>query len=127
MAIENILAALVEHATAQSKSTVLKPLAWLLSICAVSILGAVRFSAPRWLMIVLAVPFCLTVLLYCGSFIFCLFTDKDALRTERYSIQKLAIERGFVGDSSVGLKTRRPRVQKTTAITVDESSKEESK
>jgi len=32
-----------------------------------------------------------------------MFTDKDALRSERYSLQKMAIERGLVGDDSRGL------------------------
>jgi len=104
MALDHILATLLEHAKSQSKSTILRPLSWLTSICVVAVLGAVRFSGPGWLLIVLAVSFCLTVALYLGSFIFCLATGQiDALRTEKYSLEKLALERGFRGDSTVGL------------------------
>lgn len=46
----------------------------------------------------------LGILLYMVSFIYCLFGGKeDLLRTERYSIQKLAIEKGFIGDSISGV------------------------
>lgn len=41
-------------------------------------------------------------MLYLFAYTYCLFKDRDALRTERYSIQKLAIEKGFVGDSLTG-------------------------
>ena len=36
--------------------------------------------------------------LYFGAFIYLLVTDKDALRSEPYSLQKFAMERGIYGD-----------------------------
>lgn len=45
------------------------------------------------------------MLLYLGAYIYCLATDKDALRSETYTIQKMAIEKGFVGDSLIGVLT----------------------
>ena len=116
MAIETLIAALAGHWGMQSKSTVLRPLSWLSTICAAAILGAVRFNAPNWLIIVLAVSFCMTLALYLGAFVYCLATDKDSLRTERYSIQKLAIEKGLRGDSTVGLF----RLGKTKEMTLDQ-------
>jgi hypothetical protein len=44
-----------------------------------------------------------TFILFIGAYIYCLFNDREALRSETYSIQKLAIERGFVGDSATGI------------------------
>lgn len=43
--------------------------------------------------------------LYLGAYLYFMFTDKDALRSETYSIQKLAIERGLRGDDLTGVIT----------------------
>ena len=60
----------------------------------------------------------LTMLLYMGAYIHCLHTDKDALRSESYSIQKLAIQKGFVGDSTAGIfKLQEPPVPNGEAAT----------
>ena len=43
------------------------------------------------------------VIVYILAYIHLLFHDRDALRSEKYSLQKLAIERGLVGDSETGI------------------------
>ena len=43
------------------------------------------------------------VIVYILAYIYLLFHDRDALRSEKYSLQKLAIERGLVGDSETGI------------------------
>lgn len=45
---------------------------------------------------------CLAVLVYVAAFIFFALKDPEQLRTEKYSIQKMAIEKGFVGDDVTG-------------------------
>jgi len=60
-------------------------------------------KAETWVLVVLAVLAGLSVLLYMASYTYCLLTDKEALRTETYQIQRLAIEKGFVGDSLTGI------------------------
>jgi hypothetical protein len=100
----SLIKAFLEQATAQgSRSTVLRPLGWMISICATGALTGVYLKAPLWLIVLFAGLAGLAGVLYIGAYIFCLLTDKDALRTERYSIQKLAIEKGFVGDSIAGV------------------------
>ena len=42
------------------------------------------------------------IIAYVLAYIYLLFHDRDALRSEKYSLQKLAIERGLVGDSDMG-------------------------
>jgi len=97
-------ASLLQHAAAQgSRSTVLRPLAWLLGISVTAVVACVEAKAPDWLIIVFAVASGLTVLLYLGAYVYCLIYDRDALRTEKYSIQKLGIEKGYVGDSFTGM------------------------
>ena len=40
---------------------------------------------------------------YFVAFSYCLVKDRDALRSETYSLHKIAIEHGLVGDSITGV------------------------
>ena len=66
-------------------------------------IGCLELKSPAWVLTFFAVLSGCATVLYFAAFIYCLFVDRDALRSETYSIQKLAIEKGFVGDSSVGI------------------------
>lgn len=99
-----LIRAFLEQATAQgSRSTVLRPIGWMMPICVAATLSAVYIRGPFWLIGMFATFAGLTMLLYLGAYLYCLVTDKEALRSETYSIQKLAIEKGFVGDSVAGV------------------------
>jgi hypothetical protein len=86
-----------------SRSDVLKPLAWLIGILATATIVPLFDKPPEWLLIVLVIGLMLCVVLYSCSYIFCLLKDRDALRSEKYSLQKMAIEHGMYGDSRIGL------------------------
>lgn len=86
-----------------SRSDVLKPLAWLIGILTFSTVLLVTASAPHWLLILFACLPPATVVLYIGAYIYCLLMDRDALRSEKYSLHKMAIEHNLIGDSTVGL------------------------
>jgi len=101
----------LEQATAQgSKSTILRPFQWLALVFALALIGALRYSAPTWLLVALFTALLVPVVALLVAFFYCLFSRReglvDALRTERYSIQKLAIEKGYVGDSITGTLRR---------------------
>jgi hypothetical protein len=99
----NLIRAFLEQASAKgTKATVLKPLGWMMLILVSSTLSSFYIQTPNWVGFMFGGFTALTMLLYLIAYLFCLFTDKDALRSETYSIQKLAIEKGFVGDSLVG-------------------------
>ena len=118
-----VIRAFLEQATAKgTRSTILKPIGWMMAILVSATLGSFYISTPPWLGGLFAVFTCLTMVLYLGAYIFCLFTDKDALRSETYSIQKLAIEKGFVGDSIMGeLEPVKPVIGVIEAGTSNES------
>jgi hypothetical protein len=82
---------------------VLKPLGWGVSIAIAALLSSAYFHLEPWIVYMFAVFACLGMALYLGAYLYCLFTDRDALRSETYTIQKLAIEKGFVGDSLTGV------------------------
>jgi membrane protein YdbS with pleckstrin-like domain len=99
-----LIRAFLEQATTTgSKTTVLKPLAWMMAICISATLSAVYFSSKEWVVILFAVFAGLTMTMYLIAYLYCLINDRDALRSESYKIQKMAIEKGFVGDSSMGV------------------------
>ena len=92
-----------------SRSTILKPLMWLLGILLATLLAAFRFGAPAWFCYLLAGVILLAVLLFFFAYAFCLFKDRDALRSERFSLRKMEIEKGLYGDSDLGLIRRSNR------------------
>ena len=103
MSDSNLIRAFLEQATAKgSKSTILKPLGWMMGICISATLTSAHFKLPEWVMYLFAGFSCITMALYLIAYLYCLVKDRDALRSETYSIQKMAIEKGFVGDDISG-------------------------
>ena len=95
---------LLSHSDASgAKSTILKPLTWFLALIIGGILLLLKFSSPIWLTIMLAIIFCLGVAVFFFVYIYCLIKDRDSLRSEKFSIQKLAIEKGIIGDDIIGI------------------------
>jgi hypothetical protein len=76
--------------------------------------------APLWAGIFFAVCTALPVALYLGAYVYCLIKDREALRSETYSIQRLAIEKGYLGDSTAGLfDPKLIPTEKIVKVTVD--------
>jgi hypothetical protein len=85
-----------------TKSTVLKPLGWLVGLLLVATVSASRFGMDEWLVVMLAVLDCLAVILYFIAYIFFGWKDPDLLRSEKFTIQKMAIQHGYIGDDISG-------------------------
>jgi len=117
MAPARLIAAFLEQATAQgSRSTVLRPLGWFLSIFAAATLSALWLKAPVWLLVFFTSTMGIGALIYLAGFAYCLVHDREALRSETYSIQKLAIEKGFVGDTLTGVFSREDQPSSAASI-----------
>lgn len=102
----NLIHPLLQQVTEKgSRSTVLKPLVWVIAILVSASISSFSFKAPLWLGIMFSFFCGLAMLLYLCSYLYLMVTDKDALRSETYSIQKLAIERGLRGDDLHGVIT----------------------
>ena len=99
-----------------SRSDVLKPLAWLIGILTIATALFLYAKAPEWLLISITVCLLLSVGLYVFSYVFCLINDRDALRSEKYSLNKMAIEHGIYGDSDAGVITV-PSVSEPRSLT----------
>ena len=63
---------------------------------------ASRYGMDRWLVIMMGALACVTILIFLGIYIYFALTDPDLLRSEKFSIQKMAIQHGFIGDDLTG-------------------------
>lgn len=109
-----------------SKSTILKPLTWLLSVFIGGMVLLIKVNAPSWTIIFFSIILGLGISIFFFSYIYCLFKDRDALRSEKYSIQKMAIEKGVYGDNMIGLiYSNEPKALNESKNLSDQSEKAE--
>jgi Flp pilus assembly protein TadB len=86
-----------------SRSDVLRPLAAIIGILLTALCILALGKAPSWLLISNVVALGVFIAIYAFAYVYCLLTDRDALRSEKYSLHKLAIEHGLIGDANSGL------------------------
>ena len=104
MAPIELFRSLLQQATAQgSRANALNPLAWAFALALSALLVAARISgAPQWLLVLLGIAVAATGLGFIVAYFILLFVDRDALRSERFTLSKLAIEKSVTGDSLRG-------------------------
>lgn len=86
-----------------SRSTALQPIIWVMGVFLCGIGISVRYGAPVWLLIALVACIALGLLAFLVAYFYFMFTSPDALRSERYTLSKLAIEKSERGDNIVGV------------------------
>lgn len=94
---------LQQHAGSGKRSDALKPLAWLFGLLVVCLLGLAFNDAHVTIQLVVLCGGGFVGALYVISYVYLLFADRDALRSEHFVIQKLAIEKGVYGDDINGI------------------------
>ena len=101
----DIIKALLSRSDASgSKSTILQPLTWFIAILLATLAILFKIQAPIWICSILTGIILLIVVLFVFAYVYCLFVDRDALRSESFSIRKMEIEKGILmGDNSTGL------------------------
>ncbi|MDE0087611.1 MAG: hypothetical protein OXU23_17950 [Candidatus Poribacteria bacterium] len=87
-----------------AKSTALQSLHWVIGMLLTSIPIMAWVDAPSWILIAISSAFGLVLVTFIGAYIFLLIKNPDALRSESYTLSKMAIERGLIGDSLSGLR-----------------------
>lgn len=81
---------------------------------------AARISgAPRWLLILLGIAVCATGSAFIVAYFILLFLDRDALRSERFTLSKMAIEKSVTGDSLKGFTALYPGDPKAISAPAD--------
>jgi hypothetical protein len=98
------LSLLLRQATASgSKSTALAPIALFFGAMILSIGLLIRVGAPEWIVAVLCAVAVLLAILYIAAYIYFMIRSPEFLRSERFYLQKLAIEKGIRGDDTAGI------------------------
>ena len=94
-----------EHMSAElTRSDVLRALIWPNAGILLALSSAMMTHQPDWVLSSLFIMLAIFLELYGIAFIYFAFSDPDALRSEKYKLQKMAIEQGLYGDSSMGLR-----------------------
>lgn len=97
-----IKALLSQSDASGSRSTILKPLIWLIGVLLGVFLTLIFAEADLWLHIIIILLIVAAIGLYFYVYYYCLRHNPDALRSESFTIQKLQIEKGIFGDSNTG-------------------------
>jgi hypothetical protein len=69
----------------------------------VGLLGSVSVHAQHWVQAFFAVMAGVTFITFIGAYVYFAAKNPDALRSEGFTIQKLAIEHRLVGDKGAGV------------------------
>ena len=85
-----------------SRSTAMTDLRWFLAILVFGLLAAFKYNAPVWILVVLAVLLVSAVLLFMGMYVFFAVRSPDLLRSEKFTLSKMAIEHTLKGDNLAG-------------------------
>jgi hypothetical protein len=98
-----LIRSFLQQASAQgSRSTALNPLGWAMTIIFSAMIGAGVAHMPTWVLVMLGVFESFAVAAYLIAYFFLLVKDRDALRSERFQLSKMAIERSIAGDNLAG-------------------------
>ena len=98
-----LIRSFLQQATLQgSKSTVLSPLGWALATVIGGLIGVQWAKAPLWISGLLGAGVALLLLAYVVAYFIFVFRSPESLRSERYSLSKLAIEKSVKGDNLAG-------------------------
>lgn len=88
-----------------TRSTALQSIMWLVGILVGGCFGVATWAGEKaeWLLVVLAVLLCISLVVFLVAFIYFMLKNPDALRSEKFAIEKLYLEKHLVGDQSKGL------------------------
>ena len=101
--IEQVFSALSRSSAGGSRKTALAPFQWLLALVLSALLLANQSGSANGTVVTLLLWFAgITFGLTCLAALYLLFWRPDFLRSERFTIEKLMIERGLVGDTLSG-------------------------
>ena len=98
------LSTFCDQATAQgARSTIVRPLTWLIGLLLSTLMIILYINVATWLLLLLAVLLCVSFVMFCSTFVYFALKNPDYLRSERYTLTKMAIEKHLYGDRETGL------------------------
>jgi hypothetical protein len=109
MPIDQILSILQQSIGRGSRSTALQPLVWLILVLALIFIGCLKYHASVWIFGAVLSMSAIVVLVYLGSYLYLIRTNIDATRSERFTLEKLALQQSRTGDDRAGFMESRSR------------------
>lgn len=104
-----LIRSLFQQASAQgSKSTALNPLGWAFATVLSALIGAHVASATESVTTLLSIFASLILAVFLFAYIYFMLKKPDYLRSEKFTLSKMAIERSVVGDSLKGFVEMSP-------------------
>jgi hypothetical protein len=98
-----LIRSFLQQANSQgSRSTALNPLGWALALILSAMLCTSITHLPSWVLPLLSGFAALVVGAFLAAYFFLLLKDRDGLRSERFHLSKIAIERGITGERLAG-------------------------
>lgn len=99
-----IIKAFLQQAIARSaRSDVINPLRWLNVILLGGLGICLYYSSPGWLLVLMAISLATGIATYISFYAYFALTSPDSLRSERFSLSKMVIEKSIKGDDLTGL------------------------
>lgn len=86
-----------------ARSTALHSLQWVLGMFLTALSASLFTKAPVWVSVALGISGALVLAVFLGAYVYLLLKQPDALRSEQFTLSKLAIEKGMVGDNVAGM------------------------
>jgi hypothetical protein len=107
---------LLQQASAQgSRSTALQPLIWLSSLFLVALVSSVSVHAPAWVVVALCSGTGVILVTFVFAYLFFVLKNPDALRSERFTLTKMQIEKNQLGDTIRGFGEATPAIASETS------------
>jgi hypothetical protein len=102
MPMEHFLSLFHQSSGRGSKSTALQPLGWLVAMIGFILASSLAYKAANWILIVVASAFAISVFVYVCSYIYLIMNNIDATRSERFTLEKIALQQSRTGDDRTG-------------------------
>lgn len=101
----DLIRELLSRSTANgSRTNALQHLQWMVAAFLAALLFAAFYGLPIEITILLSIIVVIFVVAYLATHTYFMTKNPDALRSEKFTIQKMAIERGLIGDSTQGMR-----------------------
>lgn len=114
--MQPLLHSFMEHAQAQgARKNALASLGWLIALLLPAMMVSLYLDLATAFIVILVGAFCVAFVLFVAAYIYFMLKNPDALRSEKYVISKMVIDKGLVGDDLKGLilgldTSRHPRL-----------------
>lgn len=95
---------------AVKRSTALKPVVWMTAILTPATVATAIIEAPEWMRIFFCAATGFSVLLYLVTYVYLLVNDRNALRSEKYLLEKVPTGKPSLGEIQIQFQPNQPKL-----------------